>query len=148
MSRSRSRSVSSRGESGVGSRDVRSVNYDHNEMQKQLTEKEERELFGKIGARKLRRSRSRRHPSDTYRMTRSSQNGESPLRQPSETSSRGFRDEDEAVPRAPVKSRLGVKRGVKERLGKRSKLTKQEMERDLSTVQFEGRVIAELQVSL
>jgi len=142
---SRSRSVSSRGESGIDSRDVRSVNYDHNEMQKQPTEKEERELFGRSGARKLRRNRSRRLPWGTYRMTKSSQNRESPLRQPSETSSRGFRDEDEAMPRAPVKSRLGVKRGVKERLGKRSKLAKQEMERDLNTVQFEGRVIAELQ---
>ena len=63
------------------------------------------------------------------------------------------------MPRAPVKSRLGVKRDVKERLGRRSKLTKQEMERDLSMaqldrrqeemeVQYEGRAIAELQVSL
>ena len=91
----------------------------------------------------MRRDRSRRPPWGTY-----SQNRESPLRQPSETSFCGFRHEDEAVPKAPVKSRLGVKRGVKERLGKRSKLAKQEMERDLSTVHFEGRVIAELQVFL
>jgi len=137
---SRSRSDSSRGESGAGSRDVRSVNYDHDEMQKQLSEKDERKLYGRSGARRLRRDRSRRPPWGTY-----SQNRESPLRQPSETSFCGFRHEDEAVPKAPVKSRLGVKRGVKERLGKRSKLAKQEMERDLSTVHFEGRVIAELQ---
>ena len=117
MSSFSSRSVSSKGESGVGSRDVRRVDYDHNEMQKQLREEEERELFGRSGARRLRRSRSRQQ------------------------------EDEEAMPRAPVKLRLGVKRGVKERLGKRSKVAKQEMERDLRMGQYEGRVIAELQVS-
>ena len=126
------------------------VGHDYNEVQ-------ERKLFGKTGARKLkrRRSRNRRLPWGVYGMTKSSHNGNSP----SESSSQGFIDESDAMPRAPVKSRLGVKRDVKERLGRRSKLTKQEMERDLSMaqldrrqeemeVQYEGRAIAELQVSL
>ena len=126
------------------------VGHDYNEVQ-------EREYFGKTGSRKLKRkrSRNRRLPWGVYRMTKSSYNGNSP----SESSSQGFIDESDAMPRAPVKSRLGVKRDVKERLGRRSKLTKQEMERDLSMaqldrrqeemeVQYEGRAIAELQVSL
>merc|ERR1712181_8403 len=133
-----SRSVASKGESGVGSRNIRRVNYDENEMEKQ--ERVCAQLGRERKNRKRRRNRSRKLPWGTYRMTKSSQNPESPLKLPSETSS-----EDGALPRASAMSRLGVKRGLKERLGRRSKIAKQEMERDLSMVQFEGRVIAELQ---
>ena len=143
MSSFSGRSVSSRGERGVGSRDVRRVDYDLNEIQKKLRGEEERELFGRSGARRSRRNRTRRSRN---RIVESNQNMEAPLAQPSETSSQGFKDEDEAMPRVPVRSRLGVRRGVKERLGRRSKVAKQEMERDLNMVQYEGRVIAELQV--
>ena len=115
-------------------------------MERLLREKQERvsaQLAREKKNRERRRNRSRKLPWGTYRMTNSGQNTESPLKLPSETTS-----EDEALPRASVKSRLGVKLGVKERLGRRSKIAKQEMERDLSMVQFEGRVIAELQVHI
>jgi len=139
------RSVASKGESGGDSRNIRKVNYDQTilKMERLLREKQESvsaQLARERKNRKRRRNRSRKLPWGTYRMTKSSQNTDSPLKLHSETSS-----EDEALPRAPVKSRLGVRRGVKERLGRRSKIAKQEMERDLSMVQFEGRVIAELQ---
>ena len=139
------RSVSSKGESGGGSRNIRRVNYDHTilKMERLLREKQER-VCAQLARERKNRERSRnRSRKGMDRTIKSSQNTESPLKLPSGTSS-----EDEALPRAPVKSRLGVRRGVKERLGRRSKIAKQEMERDLSMVQFEGRVVAELQVHI
>jgi len=92
-----SRSVSSKGESGVGSRNSRSVNFDHDAKENQPREEEERELFGRSGARRLRRKRSR----GANKMRKSSQNVEFSVTQPFETSSWGFEDEE-------IKSKCGV----------------------------------------
>ena len=117
--------------------------YDYSEMEKDLREKEMRvnkmfeEQQGRARKGRYRRNRRRKEPSNFAR----EQDFEdtSHYNAWSKYYSQGDTD---STWRAPVKWRLGVRRALKERLGMR----REEAVEDLDLVEYEERIISELQV--
>merc|ERR1719370_523523 len=118
--------------------------YDYSEMEKDLKEKEMRvnkmfeEQLGRARKGRYRRNRRRKEPSNFAREQDFEDSAQDNAW--SKYYSQGDRD---STWRAPVKWRLGVKRAVKERLGMR----REEAVEDLDLVQYEERIISELQES-
>ena len=141
--RCQSRDSSSKGEDRMNSSCFSRGDYDYSEMEKDLREKEMRvnekleEQQGRERKGRYRRNRRRKEPSNFAR----EQDCEDSAHYNAWSKYYSQGDTDSTW-RAPVKLRLGVKRAVKERLGMR----REEAVEDLNLVQYEERIISELQV--